>query len=69
MANLDQYRVNPKNFSLKDFNPRDKAERSATKEEDSIEFAKLVSEINRYQPHRPGAKRKDFWRFNSERCS
>lgn len=49
MANLDQYRVNSKNFSLKDFNPRDKTERSATKEEDSIEFAKLVSEINRYQ--------------------
>jgi PPK2 family polyphosphate:nucleotide phosphotransferase len=49
MANLDQYRVNPKNFSLKDFNPRDKSERSTTKEEDVVEFAKLVSEINRYQ--------------------
>lgn len=49
MANLDQYRVNPKNFSLKDFNPRDKTERSTTKEEDAVEFAKLVSEINRYQ--------------------
>lgn len=49
MANLDQYRVNPKNFSLKDFNPRDKTERSATKEEDVIEFSKLISEINRYQ--------------------
>ena len=49
MANLDQYRVNPKNFSLKNFNPRDKTERSETKEEDTIEFAKLVSEINRYQ--------------------
>lgn len=49
MANLDQYRVNPKNFSLKDFNARDKSERSATKEEDVIEFARLVSEINRHQ--------------------
>lgn len=49
MTNLDQYRVNPKNFALKDFNPRDKTERSVTKEEDAIEFAKLVSEINRYQ--------------------
>ena len=49
MANLDQYRVNPKTFSLKDFNARDKTERSVTKEEDVIEFAKLVSEINLYQ--------------------
>jgi len=49
MANLDQYRVNPKSFSLKDFDPRDKTERSATKEEDVVEFARLVSEINRYQ--------------------
>ena len=49
MANLDQYRANPKNFSLKDFNARDKSERSATKEEDAIEFARLVSEINRLQ--------------------
>jgi len=49
MANLDQYRVNPKTFSLKDFNARDKTERSVTKEEDVIEFARLVSEINLYQ--------------------
>lgn len=49
MANLDQYRVNPKNFSLKNFNARDKTERSTTKEEDVIEFARLVAEINRYQ--------------------
>ena len=49
MSNLDQYRVNPKNFSLKNFNARDKTERSATKEQDSVEFARLVSEINRYQ--------------------
>jgi len=49
MANLDQYRVNPKTFSLKDFNARDKTERSVTKEEDAIEFARLVSEINLYQ--------------------
>jgi PPK2 family polyphosphate:nucleotide phosphotransferase len=49
MSNLDQYRVNPKNFSLKNFNARDKTERSATKEEDTVEFARLVSEINRYQ--------------------
>jgi PPK2 family polyphosphate:nucleotide phosphotransferase len=49
MANLNQYRVDSKKFSLKDFNPRDKSERNVTKEEDAIEFAKLVSEINRYQ--------------------
>lgn len=49
MANLDQYHANPKTFSLKDFNPRDKSERSVTKEEDTTEFAALVSEINRYQ--------------------
>lgn len=49
MSNLDQYRVNPKSFSLKDFNARDKTERSVTKDEDVIEFARLVAEINRYQ--------------------
>lgn len=49
MPDLNQYRANPKKFSLKDYNPRDKSERSATKEQDEAEFAKLVSEINRYQ--------------------
>jgi len=49
MADLDQYRVNPKKFSLKDFNARDKSERSITKEEDDIAFAMLVAEINRHQ--------------------
>lgn len=49
MANLNQYRVNPKDFSLKDFNAKDKSERSVTKEEDVIEFARLVAEINRLQ--------------------
>jgi len=49
MAKLYQYRLNPNNFSLNDFNPMDKSELISTKEEDVVEFAKLVSEINRYQ--------------------
>ena len=49
MANFDQYRVNSKKFSLKNHNPKDKSERSKTKEEDSIELTQLATEINALQ--------------------
>jgi len=49
MTNFDQYRVNPKKFSLKNYNPQDKSERSKTKEQDSIELAQLATEINALQ--------------------
>ena len=46
MPNLDQYLVDPKKFSLKNFNPRDKSERGASKEQDLIALTKLGAEIN-----------------------
>ena len=49
MANFDQYRVNAKKFSLKDHNPRDKSERSKSKEQDVIDFTQLATEINALQ--------------------
>lgn len=49
MANFDQYRVNAKKFSLKDHNPRDKSERSKSKEQDAIDFTQLATEINALQ--------------------
>jgi len=49
MANLDKYRVNPKKFSLKDFDTKDKAERSGSKEENEAALYELASEINAYQ--------------------
>ena len=49
MANFDQYRVNSKKFSLKSHNPKDKSERSKTKEQDSIELTQLATEINALQ--------------------
>nr|WP_294840019.1 polyphosphate kinase 2 family protein [uncultured Methylotenera sp.] len=49
MANLDQYRVNPKKFSLKDFDTKDKTERSGSKEENEAALYELASEINAYQ--------------------
>lgn len=49
MANLDQYRVNPKRFSLKDYNPRDKAERAGSKEQNTLDLSTLASEINTLQ--------------------
>lgn len=49
MANFDQYRVNPKEFSLKNHNPNDKSERSKTKEQDLIELTQLTTEINALQ--------------------
>lgn len=49
MTNLNQYRVNPKNFALGDFSAKDKSERSATKEQDALEFSQLAVEINELQ--------------------
>jgi PPK2 family polyphosphate:nucleotide phosphotransferase len=49
MTNLDKYRVNTKKFSLKEFNPKDKSERTDSKEQDSIELTKLATEINTLQ--------------------
>jgi PPK2 family polyphosphate:nucleotide phosphotransferase len=49
IENFDQYRVNAKKFSLKDHNPRDKSERSKSKEQDAIDFTQLATEINALQ--------------------
>lgn len=49
MANLDRYLVNPKKFSLKDFDPNDKSERSGSKEENEAALTELASEINTLQ--------------------
>lgn len=49
MANLDKYRVNPKKFSLKDYDPRDKSERTGSKEENAEELTKLATDINACQ--------------------
>ncbi len=49
MVNYDQYRVNPKQFSLKDFNTNDKSERSGDKAKDALLLQKITSEINDLQ--------------------
>jgi PPK2 family polyphosphate:nucleotide phosphotransferase len=49
MANLDKYRVNPKKFSLKDFDTKDKTERSGSKEQNEAAMYELASEINALQ--------------------
>lgn len=49
MANLDKYRVNPKKFSLKDFDAKDKTERSGSKEENEAGLYALATEINTLQ--------------------
>jgi len=49
MAKFDQYRVEPKQFSLKNFKTNDKSERSESKAQDALELAKLASEINTLQ--------------------
>jgi PPK2 family polyphosphate:nucleotide phosphotransferase len=49
MANLTKYIVNPKKFSLSDFRPDDKSERTGSKEEDSYELTRLATEINALQ--------------------
>ena len=49
MANLDQYRVNPKKFSLKNYKSDDKSERGSDKAQDALELEKLATEINALQ--------------------
>ena len=50
MANLDQYRVNPKTkFLLKSIHPEDKSERTGDKAQDAIALEKLAIEINALQ--------------------
>ena len=49
MANYDQYRVNPKKFSLKYFDTNDQSERSGDKAKDALALEKLASEINALQ--------------------
>ncbi len=46
MANLDRYLVNPKKFSLNDFDSNDKSERSGDKAKDALALEKITSEIN-----------------------
>ena len=49
MANLDEYRVNPKKFSLNDFDTNDKSERTGDKAKDALALEKITSEINALQ--------------------
>ena len=49
MANYDQYRVNPKKFSLKDFDTNDQSECSGDKAKDAFALEKIGSEINALQ--------------------
>ncbi len=49
MANLDKYRVNPKKFSLKDFDTKDKTERSGSKEDNEAAMFELATEISALQ--------------------
>jgi PPK2 family polyphosphate:nucleotide phosphotransferase len=49
MKNLDQYRVNPKKFSLKEFKPNDKSERSGDKAQDTLALTELATQINAVQ--------------------
>lgn len=46
MASCDEYRVNPKKFSLNDFDSNDKSERSGDKAKDALALEKITSEIN-----------------------
>jgi len=49
MSNLQQYRVNPKKFSLNNIKPDDKSERGLSKDADVLELEKLASKINALQ--------------------
>lgn len=49
MSTLQQYRVNPKKFALKNMSPADKSERGFSKEADTLELEKLASKINALQ--------------------
>jgi len=46
MSKLSQYCVSSKKFSLDDFSPKDKAERTGSREQNSIDMTALATEIN-----------------------
>jgi PPK2 family polyphosphate:nucleotide phosphotransferase len=46
MTGLSKYCVNPEKFSLQDFNPKDKAERTGSREQNSMDLIELSTEIN-----------------------
>ncbi len=59
MTSLDKYRVNPKKFSLKDYNSKDKSERTGSKEQNALDLTELATEINTLQDIlHAGGKRK-----------
>ena len=49
MVNLNQYRVDPKKFALKNYKASDKSERSGDKVQDALMLEKLATEINALQ--------------------
>lgn len=49
MKYFDQYRAHPKNFSLKNYDPRDKSERRGSKEQNTADLSELGTEINALQ--------------------
>jgi len=49
MAILDQYRVNPKSFSRKDFNTNDRSNRTGSKGQDAQEINKPAAKIYSFQ--------------------
>lgn len=49
MLNLEKYRANTKKFALADFDPKDKSERTGSKEQNSLDLSKLATEINALQ--------------------
>ncbi len=49
MTKLSQYRVNPKKFSLKNFDPSDRSARTGDKAQDQLLLAELATEINALQ--------------------
>lgn len=49
MANLEKYRVNPKKFTLNDYDAKDKTERTGSKEQNADELTRLATEINALQ--------------------
>lgn len=49
MKYFNKYRANPKTFSLQDYNPRDKSERTGTKEQNTVDLEKLAEDIDTEQ--------------------
>lgn len=49
MKYFEKYRVNPKKFSLDDYDPRDKTERRGSKEDNAKDLAELATEIDALQ--------------------